>query len=192
MDELFGRRDECTELRAVLDRARRGMAAAVVLRGGPGSGKTALLDYVHHTSDPEFEVMRFDAVESEAELSYAGLLGSRSVVRWNNHFRQVLDHLVVLRREEQGFVWAGRSLCGCGGRCVHMSLGAGKCPFVESRKGASHRSNSDETENVATFYALSTNLSTSVEPLSGRTVHPEAFSIARNGLSSQTHAAIPI
>ena len=73
MDELFGRSDECTELRAVLDRARRGMAAAVVLRGGPGSGKTALLDYVHHAADPEFEVMRFDAVESEAELSYAAL-----------------------------------------------------------------------------------------------------------------------
>ncbi|MEY9967041.1 DNA-binding CsgD family transcriptional regulator [Streptacidiphilus sp. MAP12-16] len=73
MDELFGRNDECTELRAVLDRARQGMAAAVLLRGEPGSGKTALLDYVHRTADPEFEVMRFDAVESEAELSYAGL-----------------------------------------------------------------------------------------------------------------------
>lgn len=73
VDELFGRSDERTELRAVLDRARRGMAAAIVLRGGPGSGKTALLDYVQHTADPEFEVMRFDAVQSEAELSYAAL-----------------------------------------------------------------------------------------------------------------------
>jgi len=73
VDELFGRSDECSELRAVLDRARRGMAAAVVLRGEPGSGKTALLNYAHHTADPEFEVMRFDAVESEAELSYSAL-----------------------------------------------------------------------------------------------------------------------
>ena len=34
------------------------------------------------------------------ELSYAGLLGSLGIVRWNNHLRQVLDHLIVLRREE--------------------------------------------------------------------------------------------
>lgn len=73
MGELFGRDEECTHLRAVLDHARRGMSAVVVLRGGAGTGKTALVDYVHRTAAPEFEVVRFDAVESEAELGYAAL-----------------------------------------------------------------------------------------------------------------------
>ncbi|WP_043666145.1 AAA family ATPase [Streptomyces xylophagus] len=73
MGELFGRDEERARLRAVLDHARRGMSAVVVLRGGAGTGKTALVDYVHRVAEPEFEVVRFDAVESEAELGYAAL-----------------------------------------------------------------------------------------------------------------------
>ncbi|MEY9967029.1 DNA-binding CsgD family transcriptional regulator [Streptacidiphilus sp. MAP12-16] len=73
MDELFGRNDECATLRVLLQHAQRGMSAAVVLRGSAGAGKTALMDYVHRAASPDFEVLRFDAVESEAQLGYAAL-----------------------------------------------------------------------------------------------------------------------
>jgi len=73
VDELFGRNDECAELRVLLQHAQRGMSAAVVLRGSAGAGKTALMDYVHRAALPDFEVLRFDAVESEAQLGYAAL-----------------------------------------------------------------------------------------------------------------------
>ncbi|WP_405885340.1 AAA family ATPase [Streptomyces sp. NBC_01136] len=73
MDELFGREEECDRLTATLDATRRGMSAVVVLRGGPGTGKSALLDHLHSLAGGGFEIMRFDAVESEAELGFAAL-----------------------------------------------------------------------------------------------------------------------
>ena len=44
---LVGRSTERAALRAALDDARRGRGRAVVLRGPPGIGKTALLDDAH-------------------------------------------------------------------------------------------------------------------------------------------------
>ncbi|TXS35259.1 ATP-binding protein, partial [Streptomyces sp. uw30] len=73
MDELFGRDEECSRLTAALDNARRGMSGVLVLRGGPGSGKSALLDHLQVSAAADFEIMRFDAVESEAELGFAAL-----------------------------------------------------------------------------------------------------------------------
>ncbi|MEV0406010.1 AAA family ATPase [Actinoallomurus sp. NPDC050550] len=73
MDELFDRDEECGRLTAALDAARHGMSAVVVLRGGPGTGKSALLDHLQFTAAADFETMRFDAVESEAELGFAAL-----------------------------------------------------------------------------------------------------------------------
>ncbi|MCX5087911.1 AAA family ATPase [Streptomyces sp. NBC_00365] len=73
MVELFGRDKECDRLIAALDAARHGKSAVLVLRGGPGTGKSTLLDHVQALADGDFEVMRFDAVESEAELGFAAL-----------------------------------------------------------------------------------------------------------------------
>lgn len=73
MDELFGRDEECDRLTAALDAVRGGVSAVVVLRGGPGTGKSALLDRLQSLADGDFEIMRFDAVESEAELGFAAL-----------------------------------------------------------------------------------------------------------------------
>ena len=73
MDELFGRDKECDWLTAALDAVRGGVSAVVVLRGGPGTGKSALLDRLQSLAGSDFEIMRFDAVESEAELGFAGL-----------------------------------------------------------------------------------------------------------------------
>jgi Cdc6-like AAA superfamily ATPase len=43
---LRGRRSECAALDRLLKNARSGRSQVLVLRGAPGSGKTALLDYL--------------------------------------------------------------------------------------------------------------------------------------------------
>jgi len=43
---LRGRGDECRRLERLLDSARGGTSAMLVIRGEAGVGKTALLDYV--------------------------------------------------------------------------------------------------------------------------------------------------
>lgn len=86
MNELFGRDEECGRLRAVLDLARRGMSGVLVLGGTAGTGKTALLNHAQAAA-PDFEVLRFDAVESEAELGFAAL---------HQLLRPHLEHLAKL------------------------------------------------------------------------------------------------
>ncbi|RPE46533.1 DNA-binding NarL/FixJ family response regulator [Streptomyces sp. Ag109_O5-1] len=49
------------------------MSGVLVLRGGPGTGKSTLLDHLQTRAAPDFEIMRFDAVESETELGFAAL-----------------------------------------------------------------------------------------------------------------------
>lgn len=69
---LLGRRGERAALDRVLDTARAGHSAALVVRGEPGIGKTALLEYAANRA-PGFRVMRAGGVESEMELPFAGL-----------------------------------------------------------------------------------------------------------------------
>jgi AAA ATPase domain len=70
--ELRGRRRECDVLDRLLDAVRVGESRALVVRGEPGVGKTALLDYlVEHASG--CRVARAVGVESEMELAFAGL-----------------------------------------------------------------------------------------------------------------------
>jgi predicted ATP-dependent serine protease len=68
MDRL----EERQALDRVLDAARNGLSAALVMRGEPGVGKTSLLDCA---ADPAagFRVVRVVGVESELELGFAGL-----------------------------------------------------------------------------------------------------------------------
>jgi DNA-binding CsgD family transcriptional regulator len=68
MDRL----DERQALDRVLDAARRGLSAALVVRGEPGVGKTSLLGYAAHSA-AGFRVVRVAGVESEQEFGYAGL-----------------------------------------------------------------------------------------------------------------------
>jgi DNA-binding CsgD family transcriptional regulator len=56
----------------VVDVTRAGQSAALVLRGEPGIGKSALLEYSVDTA-PEFSVVRAAGVESEMELAFAGV-----------------------------------------------------------------------------------------------------------------------
>ena len=70
--ELRGRRYECDLLDRLLDAVRAGESRVLVVRGEPGVGKTALLEYlVEHASG--CRVARAAGVESEMELAYAGV-----------------------------------------------------------------------------------------------------------------------
>jgi len=69
---LRGRDPECATLDRLLDAVRGGESRALVLRGEPGVGKTALLDYAI-SSAPDLRVLRAVGVESEMELAFASL-----------------------------------------------------------------------------------------------------------------------
>ena len=69
---LIGRDREREQLDALLTEARLGRSRALVLRGSAGIGKTLLLDYAVQQASG-FQVLHYTAVESEAELPFAGL-----------------------------------------------------------------------------------------------------------------------
>ena len=70
---LIGREAECARVEELLDRARMGRSGALVIRGEPGIGKTALLDHAAARADGA-TVVRTSGIESEAELQFSGLL----------------------------------------------------------------------------------------------------------------------
>ena len=69
---LLGRGAEQRVLDGVLHQARRGRSAVLVLRGEPGIGKTALLDYAQANA-PDMTVLRCVGIEAEHEFPFAGL-----------------------------------------------------------------------------------------------------------------------
>jgi DNA-binding CsgD family transcriptional regulator len=69
---LLGRRDECEVLDQLLDDALAGHSRVLVLRGDPGVGKSALLEYLSGRVSG-WRVERAFGVESEMELAYSGL-----------------------------------------------------------------------------------------------------------------------
>ena len=72
MEGLLGRDAEARRLDQILAAARQGMSGVLVLRGEPGVGKTALLDYAHEAA-ADLQVIRIDCVDSEMELSFAAV-----------------------------------------------------------------------------------------------------------------------
>jgi DNA-binding CsgD family transcriptional regulator len=69
---LHGREAELAVLDDLLSKARAGNSGALVVRGDPGIGKTALLAAAVDRADG-FRIIRAAGVEEEAELPYAGL-----------------------------------------------------------------------------------------------------------------------
>jgi DNA-binding CsgD family transcriptional regulator len=69
---LRGRRAEQERVDALLAAARDGVSGALVVRGEPGIGKTALLEYAAQRAGG-MRVLRGAGIESEAELPFAGL-----------------------------------------------------------------------------------------------------------------------
>jgi DNA-binding CsgD family transcriptional regulator len=71
-DRLHGRRHECESLDSLIATVRTGRSQVLVLRGEPGVGKSALLDYLPGRATG-CRVFRSAGIESEMELAYAGL-----------------------------------------------------------------------------------------------------------------------
>lgn len=69
---LLGRSTECRALDGVVETARSGGSAVLVIRGDPGVGKSALLDYAA-ASASGCRILQADGVESQMELAFAGL-----------------------------------------------------------------------------------------------------------------------
>jgi predicted ATPase len=69
---LVGRRGERDVLDRLTGAVRAGESRALVVRGEPGVGKTALLDYVAERASG-CRVARATGVQSEMELAFAGL-----------------------------------------------------------------------------------------------------------------------
>ena len=70
---LRGRSAECRALDRLLESARAGQSAALVLRGEAGVGKTALLDYAAERASG-CRLARVAGVESETGFAFAGLM----------------------------------------------------------------------------------------------------------------------
>ena len=69
---LRSRRSECAVLDQLVNAVRAGGSRVLVVRGEPGVGKSALLDYLARRAS-DCRVMRATGVESEMELAFAGL-----------------------------------------------------------------------------------------------------------------------
>src|SRR6476469_3689706 len=69
---LLGRQREREVLDRLLDTARSGHSAVLVVHGDPGIGKTALLEYAMEAAE-DFHVIRTSGVEGELDLDYAAL-----------------------------------------------------------------------------------------------------------------------
>src|SRR5438270_883059 len=69
---LVGRRPECARIDVLIEGARGGTSGSLVLRGDPGIGKSALLEYAAAHADG-LRVLRVHGVESESQLPYAAL-----------------------------------------------------------------------------------------------------------------------
>jgi DNA-binding CsgD family transcriptional regulator len=69
---LLGRGPECAALDRLLGAVRAGQSGALVVRGEPGVGKTALLEYAVEQA-AGCRVVRAAGVESEMELAFAAL-----------------------------------------------------------------------------------------------------------------------
>jgi hypothetical protein len=69
---LYGRDPELAALQALAAAARQSRSGMLVIRGAPGTGKSALLEDVA-ASPPGMRVLRATGIQGEAELAFAGL-----------------------------------------------------------------------------------------------------------------------
>jgi DNA-binding CsgD family transcriptional regulator len=70
--DLVGREKELAQLAQLVAATRDGLSGAVVLRGGPGIGKTALLDAAVRAA-PDLAHLHVAGVEAESDFAFAGV-----------------------------------------------------------------------------------------------------------------------
>jgi DNA-binding CsgD family transcriptional regulator len=70
---LVGRHLECARLESLIGATRAGGGAALVLRGVPGAGKSAMLDFAVERAEG-LTVLRAGGIPGEAEVAFAGTL----------------------------------------------------------------------------------------------------------------------
>lgn len=95
---LLGRRHERQNLDVILDAARGGLSGTLVLRGEPGSGKTALLDYAAERAG-DLGLARATGIESEMDLGFGAL--HQLLIP----FLDRLDRLPVPQRDALGAIF---------------------------------------------------------------------------------------
>ncbi len=70
--QLVGRNPECSAMDELLRQVGDGASAALVVRGEPGIGKSAILDYAAKAA-AGFLVLAVTGIESELEVVFSGL-----------------------------------------------------------------------------------------------------------------------
>lgn len=98
---LVGREHEVEEIDALLADASAGRGRALLIRGEPGIGKTALLDCAGARADPPARVIATTGVEAEAHLPFAALADIAG---------PLVGHLDVLPAPQAGAVRAALAL----------------------------------------------------------------------------------
>ena len=127
---LVGRARELEQLGSLLDEARLGRAAALLLTGEAGLGKTALLDAAV-SSAGDFTVLRARGIESEGEISYAvvsELLGQlpSGLESLPRPLRTALESARALRFASGESAAVDCRLGGAARRCLRIAAGAGR------------------------------------------------------------------
>lgn len=97
--QLVGRADELSSLKSIVTAARNGSSGAVVVRGDPGIGKSALLEAAT-SGQAGIRLIRGDGYEAEASLPYAAL--QRVGLALSDH----LDALPARQRTALRVAWA--------------------------------------------------------------------------------------
>src|SRR4249919_706034 len=69
---LLGRSSECAQIDALVEGGRGGRSGALVIRGEPGVGKSALLGYAVERAEG-YCVLSALGVESESDMVFSGL-----------------------------------------------------------------------------------------------------------------------
>ncbi|SNR38746.1 ATP-binding protein [Actinomadura mexicana] len=72
---LYGRASEQAAIQDLVDAARAGRSGGLVVRGEPGIGKSALLDWAaEYCAGTGVRILRVTGIETEADLAFAGLV----------------------------------------------------------------------------------------------------------------------
>jgi hypothetical protein len=112
---LLGRDEEQQQLELLLRRAQDGSSGVLVLRGEPGIGKTALVDYAASRAG-SMQVLRATGIEAETELAFAGLYSLLHLVA---------DNLTSLPERQASALRAALGLGHDGGVPGRLAVAAG-------------------------------------------------------------------